>query len=145
MSAPRIVPALSVRQPWAWAIVAGHKTVENRVWSTVYRGPLLIHASTRFVRADVEALRRGHGLAPQDGELIFGAVIGRVQLVDVVTDSGDAFALPGHYHFVLAAAEALRRPVPCKGRLGLFQPGTGRAASRLWKPARERTTERKGS
>lgn len=36
---------LSVRQPWAWAIVAGHKPIENRDWETDYRGPLVIHAS----------------------------------------------------------------------------------------------------
>ena len=36
---------LSVRQPWAWLIVAGHKDIENRKWYTNHRGPLLIHAS----------------------------------------------------------------------------------------------------
>ena len=30
---------LSVRQPWAWLIVAGHKDIENRKWRTSYRGP----------------------------------------------------------------------------------------------------------
>ena len=39
--------ALSVRQPWAWAIVAGWKPIENRTWATDYRGPLLIHAGRR--------------------------------------------------------------------------------------------------
>ena len=42
---------LSIRQPWAWAIVAGFKPVENRTWKTGYRGPLLIHAG---LREDVE-------------------------------------------------------------------------------------------
>lgn len=32
---PRV---LSIQQPWAWAIAAGHKRVENRSWSTRYRG-----------------------------------------------------------------------------------------------------------
>jgi hypothetical protein len=36
---------LSVRQPWAALIVSGHKDIENRTWSTRYRGPVLIHAS----------------------------------------------------------------------------------------------------
>jgi len=36
---------LSVRQPWAWLIVNGHKDVENRTWSTQHRGDILIHAS----------------------------------------------------------------------------------------------------
>lgn len=40
--------ALTVQQPWAWAIVEGGKDVENRtqVWS--YRGSLAIHAGARI-------------------------------------------------------------------------------------------------
>lgn len=33
---------LSVRQPWAWALVDGWKDVENRSWRTAYRGPIAI-------------------------------------------------------------------------------------------------------
>jgi hypothetical protein len=36
--------ALSVCQPFASLIISGEKRVENRRWSTSYRGPLLIHA-----------------------------------------------------------------------------------------------------
>ena len=39
--------ALSVRQPWAWAIAAAGKDVENRTWRTDYRGLIAIHASAR--------------------------------------------------------------------------------------------------
>lgn len=48
--------ALSVCQPWAWAIVRGHKSVENRTWATNHRGLIAIHASTskRHVNAEVE-------------------------------------------------------------------------------------------
>lgn len=35
-----IVKALSVRQPWAWAIVHAGKDVENRNWPTPHRGRL---------------------------------------------------------------------------------------------------------
>jgi ASCH domain len=41
-------PVLTVRQPWAWAIIHGGKDVENRSWRTKYRGPLLIHAGSAF-------------------------------------------------------------------------------------------------
>jgi len=40
----RFFHSLSIRQPWAWLIVQGHKPIENRTWPTTYRGPLLIHA-----------------------------------------------------------------------------------------------------
>ena len=47
-------PALSVRQPWAWALLYGGKTIENRTWSTPYRGAIWIHAPARENREDVE-------------------------------------------------------------------------------------------
>jgi hypothetical protein len=37
--------ALSVRQPWAWAIIYALKNVENRGWPIHYRGDILIHAA----------------------------------------------------------------------------------------------------
>lgn len=36
--------AITVRQPWAWAIAIGAKDVENRSWQRTYRGPVAIHA-----------------------------------------------------------------------------------------------------
>jgi hypothetical protein len=37
--------ALSIRQPWAWLIIAGIKDIENRRWATNHRGPILVHAA----------------------------------------------------------------------------------------------------
>ena len=39
---------LTVRQPWAWAIIQVGKDVENRSWPTKHRGPLLIHVGSAF-------------------------------------------------------------------------------------------------
>jgi len=39
--------ALTVRQPWAWAIIHGGKDVENRTQAWSYRGPLAIHAGAQ--------------------------------------------------------------------------------------------------
>lgn len=36
--------AITVKQPWAWAIAHGGKSIENRSRGTTYRGPLAIHA-----------------------------------------------------------------------------------------------------
>jgi hypothetical protein len=41
---------LTVCQPYAEMIACGHKPVENRVWWTFYRGPLLIHAGKSRAR-----------------------------------------------------------------------------------------------
>lgn len=48
-----MLPALSVKQPWASMIAAGDKSIETRTWWTGYRGPLVICSS---------ALPKGGGL-----------------------------------------------------------------------------------
>jgi hypothetical protein len=39
--------AISIKQPWAGMIASGKKTIETRVWSTDYRGPLLVCSSLK--------------------------------------------------------------------------------------------------
>jgi hypothetical protein len=121
---PPGTPALSIRQPWAWAIVAGHKDVENRTWTTRYRGPLLIHASTKVDRAGIDIIRSRRVVLPD--ELTVGALIGYANLADVVTSSRSRWALDGHYHFLLTDPVMFKTPVACAGRLGLFQPKESR-------------------
>lgn len=113
--------ALTVRQPWAWAIISGIKTIENRTWRTRYRGPLAIVAGTSRASltrgtAFIEAL----GISvPRDLE--FGALIGTVMLDDIVPVAGASgpFA-EGPWCWMLSSPKALMRPIPMAGRLGLF-------------------------
>lgn len=71
--------ALSVRQPYAWAIIHGGKNVENRQWRTPYRGPLLIHAGSRLhAHATSRPWPADAALAPR------GGFVGVVDLVDVI-------------------------------------------------------------
>ena len=49
--------AISIRQPWAWLIVHGWKNIENRMWRTSYRGPVLIHASKGMTQDEYNACR----------------------------------------------------------------------------------------
>lgn len=89
---------LTVRQPWAWAIVHGGKDVENRVRNIAgdYRGPVAIHAAigkTAELNEAQERLLLDHDVdgkvdAWLGGEPIEGGVIiGVVDLVDVHTAS----------------------------------------------------------
>ena len=50
--------ALTVLQPWAWALIHGPKRIENRSWATYYRGPLVIHAgkSKKWLDEGIPAL-----------------------------------------------------------------------------------------
>lgn len=115
-----LVKALSIRQPWAWLIVHGHKNIENRTWTTKHRGPLLIHASKRLDRNDVDAARaicRELNIDIPD-EADFGGFVGIAQMVDVVHYSPSPW-FNGPIGFVLADAQ----PIPFvdfPGKLGLF-------------------------
>lgn len=110
---------LSIRHPWAWAIVHAGKDVENRPWTTPYRGLIGIHAGLNLA-AGARVQLAAMGLrAPFD--LPRGAVIGVARLVDCVRDADSPWAIPGHWHWQLADARPLAEPVPLTGRLQLFR------------------------
>ena len=68
---------ISVRNPWAWRIVAGLQTAEERPWKPSWRGVLWIHASKD---SDLSAPAE---LWPPASQLASSAIIGHVTLADV--------------------------------------------------------------
>lgn len=118
--------AISVRQPWAQLIVLGLKDIENRRWSTQYRGPLLIHASKKvdeaFPWGRVRAILNWHAKQCEDfvREMKTGGIIGSVNLVDVVQESESPW-FEGKHGFVLRNARPLSF-VAMPGSLGIFEP-----------------------
>ncbi|WP_030064118.1 ASCH domain-containing protein [Streptomyces natalensis] len=112
--------ALTIRQPYAAAIAHADKRIENRVWRTAYRGPLLIHASLTPDR------RPGRGVSAvvRGLQLDLGAVVAVARLANCHPDDGacSPWSLPGHYHHVLEDVTALPLPVPWKGAQGLWTP-----------------------
>jgi hypothetical protein len=125
------VKALSIRQPWAWAILHAGKRIENRDWrGCSYRGPLLIHAAAGLGVAEcLEAIRgmtregliAGEILASWPGrEAVHrGGIVGVCNVVDVVRASSDPWFC-GPLGLVLADVRPLPF-VPWKGALGLFE------------------------
>lgn len=138
---------LTVRQPWAWAIIHGGKDVENRVRSLgPYRGPVAIHASSSTSASGhgvVEAAEAWRSWWAENGrpEGQRGHVIGVVDLVDSHSDEFCArswstndhddcddwslcskWAMDDHHHLVLSNPRPLPRPIPATGRLGLWRP-----------------------
>lgn len=122
--------ALSIRQPWAWAIVNGYKPVENRNTNFVgaWRGPLLIHTGkvpeNRFeswyaVRHLLEESGEDPDALPDLDALPLGGIVGRAELVDVVTFHASPW-FSGPFGLVLrnARPEKLRS---CTGSLDLFE------------------------
>lgn len=114
---------LSIRQPWAWLIVHGHKDVENREWATDYRGPLLIHASKTAGKAEYVDQRsviydETGILVPELAEVERGGIVGMATLLDCRGES-DSRWYTGAVAWVLADARVLPFHA-CKGALQLF-------------------------
>jgi hypothetical protein len=123
------VIALSVRQPWASLILQAGKDIENRGWSTKFRGRILIHAAKGMTQAEWrDAVQFAHWGAPrltQDSlqgfdfdELQRGGIVGSVEIVDCVTFSASPWFM-GEFGFVLRDPKPLPF-TPWKGRLGFF-------------------------
>ncbi|RYC10134.1 ASCH domain-containing protein [Ciceribacter ferrooxidans] len=115
--------ALSIRQPWAWAILHAGKPVENRSWSTNLRGPICIHAAKGMTMAEYAETRQfvwslGIKDIPAFDAIRRGGIIGVADLVDVVTHHPSPWFF-GPYGFVLANPRAVPF-ISVKGALGLF-------------------------
>lgn len=110
---------LSIRQPWAWAIFHG-KDVENRTWTTKYRGELLIHAAKTFDFEGIKWIDRNFpGLIPEHVEFRYGCIIGKVKMIDCVYKSSSPFFY-GPYGFVFTDPVLFKNPIPYCGMLKLF-------------------------
>lgn len=120
--------ALSVRQPWAWAIMCAGKDVENRSWQAVnrglqHRGRIAIHAAKGMTKAEYEEARdfidRQGFCCPDPCALPRGGIVGSVEVVDVVSKSDSRW-------FFGPRGLVLRNPQPCYlipavGALGYFR------------------------
>jgi hypothetical protein len=127
------VKAISIRQPWAWLIVAGHKDVENRTWRTQYRGPILIHASKGTTKREYNAAWTfafcGHDIPakaiyelPKFEDLERGGIIGMAELVDVVPPyrRESPWHMDGCQGFKMKNVRPLPF-IPFDGRLNIFE------------------------
>jgi hypothetical protein len=130
--------ALSIRQPWAWLICRGFKDIENREWSTSFRGRIFVHASKTtdigipaLVLTEEWILER---LTPEQrneyhtAQYSRGAIIGEVDIVDCVDNSFSPWFV-GRYGFALANPKLYEKPITCKGRLRFFKPELGGVTS----------------
>ncbi|MET7669386.1 hypothetical protein [Micromonospora luteifusca] len=56
--------AITVKQPWAWAIAHGGKNIENRSRDITYRGRLAIHADKAWAWQGGQELHVKQAFAP---------------------------------------------------------------------------------
>lgn len=130
--------ALSVKQPWAWAIAHAGKNIENRGRRTSHRGPVAIHASKTYndwawssppmVRLFTDPAMR----YPDIESLPLGAIVAVAEVSDVhqCPDPEAPCCQPwgepwygvggAAWHYVLTSIRPLAEPIPCRGSLGFW-------------------------
>jgi len=130
--------ALSIQQPWAWAVLHAGKTPENRAWTRrpgVLPGErLLVHAGKRldldavFDRQFAAAWLNPFGDHPDDpAGLPRGALLGTVRVADVhhaneCASSCSPWALPGCWHIGVSDPYPFDEPISARGQLGFWTP-----------------------
>jgi hypothetical protein len=129
------IKAISIRQPWAWAIIHAGKDIENRKWGTFLRGRVCVHASqgmgneeyrdaARFITDTLKRpptddwLMKWHGVCAAPYMLKRGGIIGTVEIVDCLRESDSPWFF-GPYGFVLANPEPVDF-IEVKGALNFF-------------------------
>lgn len=135
----RIVKAITVWQPWATLLATGQKHNETRSWKTSYRGEILIHAAKTdhsgiLLHIPMEELKHFQD-AGVVNKLPTGAIIGKVNLVDcfqideayrrkLQRENPAELAFGdytiGRYAWVMADAILFNKPIPAKGKQGLW-------------------------
>jgi hypothetical protein len=115
---------LTVRQPWAWALIHAGKDVENRGRYMAYRGLLVVHAGLSVDR-DGEAFLRGMGIRPPAEAFEGGHITGTVQVTGCTSGSASPWAHPGAWHIQVTGPVAAVRRVKARGHLPLVPPPAG--------------------
>lgn len=115
---------LSIRQPWAWLILNAGKDIENRDWSTPYRGRILIHAGKGMTRDEYESAvdTTAHIdpaiTLPPFAALERGGIVGEVEIYGCVDNDHSPWFF-GAYGFLLRNPRPLPF-MPWRGQLGFF-------------------------
>ncbi|CDP54057.1 hypothetical protein [Devosia sp. DBB001] len=120
--------AISIRQPWTWAVIHAAKDIENRGWRRPnpglnFRGEVAIHAAQGMTQAEfvaAAAFVQAIGVScPPAAELLRGGIIGVATVTDVVSSHPSPWWM-GPRGLVLADARPVEF-IPCRGALGFFK------------------------
>jgi hypothetical protein len=118
---------LTIRQPWAWAIIYAGKNIENRSWKPNRPCRVLVHAGKVFEPQGLASLRQLRKLGvitvPVPRRYPSGVIIGAVDVTswDHDDDRND-WAAPGYWHWNLANPVPASRVIAVTGAPTFFRP-----------------------
>lgn len=121
--------ALSLRQPWLWAILdlppELRKDVENRSWHSRFRGKVLLHASkTCTYREWIEARAFIWSIAdrmcPGRQRLPMGGIVGWVEILGCVNQCASPW-FGGPWGYLLGVRGKIEPMIECPGQRGFFR------------------------
>lgn len=120
-----ILPAISIRQPWAWAILHAGKDVENRTWplpKKYLNTPVLIHAG-KTVDEDAVDFLACIGMIqcgrPMPDTYPKGGIVGALIFSGTVS-TNSKWAEDDLNHWSIERAWPAQFH-PCPGRIGFFE------------------------
>ena len=127
----KAIKVLTVRQPWAGLIMLGIKNIENRTWTTQYRGKLIIQASAQMYDTDWMSARytcRKLNIKFPDGDMMLGKtgeLLGAVTLTKILPalntgEVGADWQIEMNYGWVLENPLPFPVTIQVKGKLGLW-------------------------
>lgn len=122
--------ALSLTRPWGWHVLRSNKQIENRTWTTNYRGPLLIHDAKSWSRDATlcAAIATGRDFVSSPGAYPTG-ISGVVDVVGCCTQQQNSlraecgcgpWAMVYQAHWLLANPIVFGEPIPCRGAQKLW-------------------------
>ena len=120
--------ALTLHRPWSDLIATGQKKVENRGWSTHYRGLVLVHSGRAYDPSALVLTRHlGHPDPPTEQDSPLGH-IAIAELVDVhpagpqCGEACDGYGMAEQHHWIWGGVLRLPEPIAERGRQGLWLP-----------------------
>ena len=87
------------------------RTAWEAGWSVEFGGPKLL---------SLTCSRRGYGPSTTT-EIVLGAIVATARVRDAVQDTPSLWAMEGQWHWLLDDLRVLERPIPARGRQGLWR------------------------
>ena len=126
---------ISLLEPWASLVKEQVKLIETRSWATKYRGELYIHASKKkLTKNNLQEYSKQIKLL-KNPNFLYGYIIAKCNLVDckimteefikeIKKNSNEYLCgeyKVGRYGWILKDVEILKKAIPAKGQLGIWE------------------------